>query len=72
MGEDEYTTTERVGLLVWHLAHGDGIRTADAAKLTGLGVEGARVMLCRLSRVIPIYQWHGVWQVCALQEIEYI
>jgi hypothetical protein len=66
----EYTATERAGLLVWHLAHGEGIRALDAAVLTGLSVRGAQDMLCRLSRVVPIYRRNGVWQVCALSEID--
>ena len=71
MGEGgDYTTTERVGLVVWWLAHGDGMSVADAVKLTGLSRQGAWDMLCRLSRVLPIYSHRGVWQACALRELE--
>ena len=65
------TVTERVGLVVWHLAHGEAMQTRDVAEMTGLGMAGAWVLMIRLSRVIPIYQDdRGFWAVCAYQELE--
>ena len=65
------TTTERVALVAWHLAHGDGMTTANVAELTKLTSEGARLLMLRISRVLPIYRdEYGVWQVCALKELE--
>ena len=69
-GED-YTPQERAALVAWHLAHGEGMRTADVEALTGLTWEGARVLMCKLSRVIPIMQVRGEWVVACLAEVEW-
>ena len=67
---DEYVITERAALIAWHLAHGEGMRTSDVVALTGLERQGAWKLMCRLSRVLPIYQDDiGVWQVNSLREI---
>lgn len=67
---DDYTAQERAALVAWHLAHGEGMRTVDVVLLTGLSFRGARYLMCRLSRVIPIYQDEdGFWQVCSIKEL---
>ena len=72
MTESEYTPREKVALVVWHLAHGDGLSTANVAEMTGLTRQGAWELMVCLSRVIPIYQDNRqIWQVCALRELEY-
>ena len=66
------TVTERVGLVVWHLAHGESMQTRSVADLTGLSMTGAWCLMTRLSRAIPIYQDdRGFWVVCAMLELEY-
>ena len=66
------TVTERVGLVVWHLAHGEAMQTRNVAALTGLTMPGAWYLMTRLARVIPIYQdEQGFWVVCAMLELEY-
>jgi len=67
--ESKYTPREKVALVVWHLAHGDGLSTASVADMTGLTRQGAWELMICLSRVLPIYQDNGVWQVCALREL---
>jgi hypothetical protein len=65
-------TIERVAKLTWALAHGEGIRVKDVAAMTGLSRQHAYHLLCKISRVIPIYddpKTH-VWQVLAMQEAE--
>ena len=66
MGEDDndYTPQEKAALVAWHLAHGEGMRTADVQALTGLSWRGAYNLMCRLSRVLPICrgQYDGRWQ----------
>lgn len=63
------TPSERVAVVVWWLAHGEGLTTRQVATLTGLSRQKAWVMLCNLSRVLPIYQDEKfVWQVCANRE----
>jgi len=68
---DRLTTTEASGLLSWHLAHGDAVTNEQAAQLTGLDPHSAYQMLCRLSRVIPIYEdADHAWQVLAVGEMD--
>lgn len=72
-GDDlETTITERVTKLAWPLSEGEGIRTVDAARLTGMTVSGVRRMLKRMSRVAPIYcDDEGFWQRCEMLEIDF-
>jgi len=70
MTEDRLTTTEAAALLVWHLSHGDVLTAQEAAQMLGLSRQGAWSLLCRISRVVPIYENDGYWQVISLQEIE--
>jgi hypothetical protein len=66
------TPSERVALIVWHLAHGEGLNTLHIAQMTGLSLRGARELMYRVSRVIPIYQDDndGMWQTCVFRETE--
>jgi len=70
MTQGRLTTTEAAALLAWHLAHGEAIGNAEASELTGLSQEGARQMLCRLCRVLPILFHNGRWMAVALLETE--
>jgi hypothetical protein len=68
---NDLTITERAALVTWHLAHGEGMTTTNAAEMAELTYDGAYKLMRRLSRVLPIYQNDsGVWCVCALQELE--
>ena len=49
-------------------AHGDGMTIADVMTLTGMNYKKAWDMMAAISRVIPIYNDRGVWQVCAVRE----
>lgn len=64
--EDQVTTT-RVATLLWHLAQGRELTNAEAADLCGITSEGARIMLCRISSVWPVYNFkrgrRHVWTV---------
>lgn len=62
------TPSERVALVVWWLAHGEGLTTKQVALLTGLQMRSARELLYSISRVLPIYQDGSIWQVCAVRE----
>ncbi|MCU0503514.1 MAG: hypothetical protein MUC51_17480 [Anaerolineae bacterium] len=58
------TATERAALVTWWLAGGLMLSTADAGLLLGLTHDSAYRLLCRLSRVLPIYQdGNGYWMV---------
>jgi len=38
--------------------------TRNLALRLGMSIEGARVMLTKMSRVVPIHWHEGRWQVC--------
>jgi DNA-binding IclR family transcriptional regulator len=64
--QDEYRPSQRAALVAWHLAHGEGLRTRDVVRLTGLSHSGAYHLLTTLSAILPIYQdAQYVWQVCS-------
>lgn len=67
--ELDMTSQERVAVVIWALAHGEGLRTRDIQQMTGLTKDGAIKMMHCLSRVIPIYQDdERFWVVLALKE----
>lgn len=65
---DEYRPQQRAALVAWWLAHGEGLRTADVARLTGLTWTGAKQLLCMLSQHLPIYQdERHIWRVLRIK-----
>jgi len=67
---NDFTPQERAGMVVWHMAQGEGMRTRDVAAMTGLTRRGALYLMTRLSRCLPFYQDDGgFWQVCYMREI---
>ncbi len=50
------TPSERVAVIVLALVRSRGLTTRQAADLTGLTLNGAYVLLCRISRVLPLCQ----------------
>ena len=59
--QDELTPQERAGIIAWRLAMGEGVTTAKAMQLTGLKERGARQLLNKLARKLPIYYDDGIW-----------
>jgi len=55
--------TERVALAMWLLMQ-QPMTTRNLALRLGMSIEGARVMLTKMSRVVPIHWHEGRWQVC--------
>ena len=43
--KQDLSTVERVSLLAWWLAHGEGVSVAAAARSTGLTMRAARKLL---------------------------
>ena len=70
--EREYVATERVGLVVWHLAHGEAMTIRQVADMAGITARGARQMLEKLSRAIPIMCWRGEWMPQVMAEVLYL
>lgn len=72
-GDDrEYVATERVGVIVWQLAHGDTLTTAQVAELAELSYSGAHKMMQKLTRSIPILCFNGEWMPAVMAEVLYI
>lgn len=57
----ELTAQERAALAVW-LIWQRPQTTASIARRLKMTCEGARVMLVKISRVVPIYNHNGLWQ----------
>ena len=56
------TPQERAAAVSWDLARGARLTTADIARRLGLSLRGARWLMCRISRVIPIVRdVDGCW-----------
>ena len=68
-GGERLSTIEATSRLCWHLWHGEGLTTAQAAELVGYTERGARGVLAKISRYWPIYQDDdGMWQLIWLDE----
>ena len=52
--DDRLIPTERIGLVVEHLILGQRYSTRQVAEITGISPDGARLMLIKLSRLLPI------------------
>ncbi|MCB0049839.1 MAG: hypothetical protein M9936_14315 [Caldilinea sp.] len=63
MDRSESVTTERVAIVAWRLANGGALTTAEAAHLVSITPAGARAMLDKLSRVLPIFEDGGRWRL---------
>lgn len=59
---DDLITTERVGIVVHRLAHGEAGSTMEIAEWVGVSRVGAWMMLDKLSRVLPLNLVDGRWQ----------
>ena len=66
--EEPDTPAERIAIIVWHLAHGEGLTTAQVAEITGLNLRGARKLMASVSRVLPVCQVAGTWEVAIFAE----
>ena len=60
--EDEYTQLER-HYLSYHFILQGTMTTTELARRLGMTPSGARRMLCRATRVVPIYQDENGWHV---------
>ena len=63
MDDRELTSTERVVLVLMRLQAGATPTTRDVASLTGLSTEGARKLLLRLCRVVPLAHADNRWHL---------
>lgn len=64
----ELTATERVAIVTCRLKGGDRLTLSAVCALVELSPSGARKMLARISRKVPIYCDGGLWQMCETKE----
>jgi len=73
LGENgDWTTTERVSWVTYQLCHGEELTVRQVALSTGISPEGARSMLCAMSRRIPILSFNGHWMMAEMAEVLYV
>ncbi len=57
--------TERIGRATWMLAQGRAMTVREVADVLEITPRGARAMLERLSRVVPLVDEGGLWRVAS-------
>lgn len=63
----EMVVTERAGVIAWELGRGRRLSNHDVQAMTGLGRSGSWLLMGRLSRVLPVVFYDGVW--CNMGEV---
>lgn len=66
ISEDELVATERAAYIVYLLMSGKSLTTAEVAQELGVTHEGARQLMHKVSRRVPIRQELGFWFVVKL------
>lgn len=64
MNVEPETSSERVAIVVWYMAHGMNLSTQEVSRMTGLKMRGALALMYSISRVVPIYQEKDIWRIC--------
>lgn len=59
--EREYVATERAAIIAVHLVTGYVLSTAAIAALLGMTDEGARLLMGKVARVVPVTFEDGAW-----------
>jgi Mn-dependent DtxR family transcriptional regulator len=59
------TPTERIGRATYLLTQGQPMTVRHLAQTLEITPRGARAMLERLSRVVPLRDDGGVWRMCS-------
>jgi hypothetical protein len=57
------TPTERVAVVMLALVRGQRLTSSDVARMTGLTTGAALRLLQNISRVAPVYDDEGEWQL---------
>lgn len=66
----DFLPTERIGRTVWLFAQGRALTPTELAHTLEITPRGARAMLARLSRVLPLIDDDGVWRICSFDADE--
>ena len=59
---DDYTAQERAALITLEIFAGAELTTAEIAQRVGVTYQGARAMMDKISRVVPVYVDNGLWR----------
>lgn len=70
MLELDMTPTERIGRTTWLLAQGRQVTVRSLACELEITPRGARALLERLSRVVPLVDDGGLWRVAREDDSE--
>jgi predicted DNA-binding transcriptional regulator YafY len=70
MLELDMTPTERIGRTTWLLAQGRQVTVRALASELEITPRGARALLERLSRVVPLVDDGGLWRVAREDDSE--
>lgn len=57
----DYTAQERAALITFQLLEGAQMTTSEIAQRIGVTYHGARYMMEKVSRVVPVYEDGGRW-----------
>lgn len=60
----DMTPTERIARAAWMLAQGQAVTVRGLASQLEMTPRGARALLERMSRVVPLVDDGGLWRVC--------
>jgi len=63
----DYTTTTRVAAVVWRLAKGDKMTTAEVSVAYGISRQGAHSLMSKLALEIPITVIDGAWVIISAE-----
>jgi hypothetical protein len=61
--ENEMTSQQRAGLVIWLMGRGHSFTTMEIAHITGLGYRGAKHMMDNLSGKVPLQFEHSRWRL---------
>lgn len=63
VAEAELTPSERAAILIWEICRRGRLPLDEAARLTGLTLNGAHVLLSSIARTVPIYNNANEWRL---------
>jgi hypothetical protein len=58
---EDLVTTERVAVIVYALATDQRLTITDVAEKCGITYHGARLMMYKIARVLPLTEQDGDW-----------
>lgn len=59
----DYAAQERAALVTFLVVTGAELTTAEIAERVGITPRGALLIMDKISRVVPVYQYGGRWRI---------